>query len=445
MLPALARALEKVNIFLLSFIVATILGAQSFAQFSIMFAYALICFSLIELGGQQLYTFLNKNELTITPFSFNLLKSCVFVFVFIGALLTDYPLLTGILTLSYYFESLSNSYRFALFHEKMHQVEAKNYLAERLITFVFIGILYFDSIFFGKIEFSLLFIYVYLCVIKLIFLLINKKALSKNYPFSKEKISKEFCIYFMKHGKYFIISAFVAALFMQVDIFLFNWLNAPNDEIALISAMLRLITATYFIATVFQQFILPRFNLIIQDTVLFELYERYMKYFAFFITLTLILLSELFITLFFGNLSMSSLLSDSKAIVILILVYSRFCREPVSLYLGQKGQNKLKIKIFSLILPLKILAVAIAYKMFGFSLAILVLVIADITVYLSFRALTMFKLIEFSYILGLFILTCSSYLVVHLALPVQLALALVTIILSFYYFTKVTKPGVLFK
>jgi hypothetical protein len=440
MLAAISRALDKVNIFFLSLMIATLLGTQSFASFSIAMSYALISFAIIELGGQQLYTYYNGNIERVSPSFLNQLKTLLFILLLPSLIFIDAWPLVILISLGYLFESLSNSYRFQLFQFDYHSREAKIYLAERLIVFLAILSTYSLNYLSVTVNLELMTIFSFICCIKIIFFAINSFFARRLDDVVTPRSFNRY-VNFVLHGKYFIFSAFIAALFMQVDILLFSWLNASEQEIALISAMVRLVTATFFIATVFQQFILPKFQYLISDDKNFLKYEKNIGYFAFYITFSFIALSELYLLIFFGDNSMDKILGTVNAELLLLLIFSRFSRDPISTYLGQTGKNKSKLKIMAMLLPLKIMAIYIGYVFYGFYVAIWVIVLFDSCVYFLFRYVTNFKSIDINYWLGGAGLICFSFVVEYVAFPMRMALTVVSLLIAYIYFLKVVKLG----
>lgn len=443
MLSALSRVLEKLNIFFLSIMIATTLGAESFAHFAIAMSYALICFSIVEVGGQQLYTFFNANFQRISPSVLNQLKVTLFVLLLPCLFFIDSWQLVSLIALGYLFESLNNSYRFKLFEFGHHSVEARIYLAERLITFLFILTIYALNYFSIGVVIDLIMIFTFIVFVKVLFFIVNSFLANKvDDVITPSGLSK--FINYIEEGKYFIFSAFVAALFMQIDILIFSWLDAGEQEIALISALLRLVTATFFIATVFQQFILPKFQLLLANKKYFFKYERDVSYFAFFLTLSLIALCDVYLSLFFGD-NIPKDIEGSNVSLLLLLVFTRFARDPVALYLGQSGKNKVKVKVLTLLLPIKVLAIYFGYLYYGFVAAICIIVIFDSLIYLLFRYVTPFKVFVPQYCLGAVILIAFICIIELLPFPVRIAFALGGLLCAFLFFSKVTKLGVSFK
>ncbi|WP_281556618.1 hypothetical protein [Thalassomonas sp. RHCl1] len=445
MLSAIARAFEKINIFLLSLVIATLFGTQSFATFAVAMSYALIIFSIVELGGQQLYTYFNREVSELTPKSLNGAKSVLFMLLLPLVFLCEAWLLTGLLAIAYFIESLSNSVRYQLFQGHFHKKEALLYLSERLIWLLVISTLYGANYFSLAFDLSLTELFVFFCVLKWGYFILYcrlSKGMAVNHRFN---FNRQLYVNLLKHGKYFIISAFVASVFMQVDILVFNWLGANEQEIALISAFVRLVTATFFISTVLQQYILPKFDRLQRDAVLFSRYQTYISYFAFFLTCSLMALSDLYLLIFFGGKNIADGLPPYSGSFILLLVFSRFCRDPISLYLGQNNKNKTKVKILAGTLPLKVLTVGLCYQFFDIAAGIIAIVIFDALVYWFFRYYTAFRNWDKNYLAGVFLLFCFSFVVVYLPLFSRIAIAVIGLTLAYLFFSKVTKPGVLFK
>ncbi|WDE03933.1 hypothetical protein SG34_021560 [Thalassomonas viridans] len=445
MLSAIARAFEKVNVFLLSLVIATLWGTHSFAAFAVAMSYALIIFSVVEVGGQQLYTYFNREVGELTPKSLNGVKCILFVLQLPLVFLGEAWLLTGLLALAYFIESLSNSFRYQLFQEHHHKKEALFYLSERLIWFFAISMLYAADYFSLAFTLSLTELFIFLCTLKLVYFILYgrlSKSMPVNHSFScNRKLYQDL----LKHGKYFIVSAFVASLFMQVDILVFDWLGASEQEIAIISAFVRLVTATFFISTVLQQFVLPKFDQLQRDAGLFSRYEVYTGRFAFFLTVSLMALSDIYLLAFFGGRMEADGFPFYGCALILLLVFSRFCRDPVSFYLGQNNKNKTKVKILVALLPLKALAVCLSYQVFGVVAGIISIVVFDALVYWLFRYYTAFNNWDKNYLAGVFLLFCFSFVVVYLPLFSRIAIAAIGVTLAYLYFSKMTKPGVLFK
>jgi hypothetical protein len=443
MLSALSRVLEKLNIFFLSLMIATTLGAESFAHFAIAMSYALICFSIIEVGGQQLYTFFNANFERISPSLLNHLKVFLFTLLLPCLFFIDSWKLVSLIALGYLFESLNNSYRFKLFESGHHSQEARVFLGERLITLTAISIIYVLNYFAFAVVIDLFVMFIFVLFVKITFFIVNR-FLSKRVDNTETNGELSKYISYIVEGKYFIFSAFIAALFMQVDILIFNWLDAGDQEVALISALLRLVTATFFIATVFQQFILPKFQMLITSQIAFFKYERNVSYFAFFLTFSLIALCDVYLSIFFGG----NIQKDWEGLnvsLLLLLVFTRFSRDPVSLYLGQTGKNKFKVKVIATLLPIKLLAIYFGYLYYGFMAAICVIVIFDSLIYLLFRYATQFEIFVPSYWLGSSLLIIFVYLIDLLSFSAKIAIASIGLVGAFIFFSKVTKLGVSFK
>jgi O-antigen/teichoic acid export membrane protein len=443
MLPALSRALDKFNIFFLSLMIATTLGAESFANFAIAMSYALICFSIIEVGGQQLYNYFNANIKKISPDKLNQLKVFVFVLLLPCLFFIDSWQLVCVMALGYLFESLNNSFRFKLFDFGYYSKEASVFLSERLIIFLAIAAIFLLNYFSVGFVTDLISMFTFILLVKMSFFMVNR-LLSNKIDVLADNYGLDEYINYLMVGKYFIFSAFIASLFMQIDILVLNWLDADGQEIALISALLRLVTATFFIATVFQQFILPKFQILLANKEYYLKYERYVSYFAFFLTAFLIFLCDVYLSIFFGvNMS-----NDSKILnvsLLLLLVFTRFTRDPVSLYLGQSGKNKAKVKIIAILLPIKVLALYFGYLYYGFFTAISVVVLFDSLIYLLFRYVIQFKIFVFSYWVGIILLMTFIYIIELLPLPARISVALFCFLSAFILFSKITKLGVSFK
>ncbi len=443
MLSALSRVLEKLNIFFLSIMIATTLGAESFAHFAIAMSYALICFSIVEVGGQQLYTFFNANFERISPDKLNLLKVFLFALLLPSLFFIDSWQLVSLIALGYLFESLNNSYRFKMFEFGHHSIEARVYLGERLITLSAILTVYVLNYFSVGVVIDLIPMFTFVFLVKVSFFIVNRFLSNKIADSATTSVLSKYLNYVIE-GKYFIFSAFVAALFMQIDILIFSWLDAGDEDVALISALLRLVTATFFIATVFQQFILPKFQMLLADNKYFFQYERYVSYFAFFLTFALIALCDVYLSIFFG-VNMQKDLEGFNVSLLLLLVFTRFTRDPVSLYLGQTGKNKVKVKVITMLLPIKVLAIYFGYTHYGFYAAICVIVVFDSLIYLLFRYVTQFKVFVPSYWLGAALLITFIYIIEYLPLSVRIAIALICLLSALIIFPKVTKLGVSFK
>lgn len=440
MLAAISRALDKVNIFFLSLMIATLFGTQSFASFSIAMSYALISFAIVELGGQQLYTYYNGNIERVSPSFLNQLKTLIFISLLPSLIFIDDWSLVILISLGYLFESLSNSCRFQLFQFDNHSHEAKIYLSERLILFLAIASIYGLNYLSVTVNLDLISIFVFVLCLKIIFFAINSYFAQRPDDIVTP-VSFNRYVNFVLHGKHFIFSAFIAALFMQVDILLFSWLNASEQEIALISALVRLVTATFFIATVFQQFILPKFQYLLADDKSFLRYEKNISYFAFYLTFSFIALSELYLLIFFGDNSMDQILGTVNANLLLLLIFSRFSRDPISTYLGQTGKNKSKLKIMAMLLPLKVIAICLGYTFYGFYAAIWIIVLFDSCVYFLFRYVTNFRTLDLNYWLGGTGLICFSFAVEYVTFPLRMAITVVSLVITYIYFLKVVKMG----
>jgi O-antigen/teichoic acid export membrane protein len=394
-------------------------------------------------GGQQLYTFFNSNVQRISPSVLNQLKVTLFALLLPCLFFIDSWQLVSLIALGYLFESLNNSYRFKLFEFGRHSVEARIYLAERLITFLFILTIYALNYFSTGVVIDLMMIFTFVFFVKALFFIVNRISSNKiDDVINPIGLSK--FINYIEKGKYFIFSAFVAALFMQIDILIFSWLDAGDQEVALISALLRLVTATFFIATVFQQFILPKFQLLLANKKYFFKYECYVSYFAFSLTFSLIALCDVYLSLFFGD-NMPKGIEGLNVSLLLLLVFTRFSRDPVSLYLGQTGKNKVKVKVLTLLLPLKVLTLYFGYLHYGFIAAICVIVIFDSLIYLLFRYVTQFNVFVPRYCLGAVILIAFICVIELLPFPVRIAIALGGLLCAFFFFSKVIKLGVSFK
>lgn len=443
MLSALSRVLEKLNIFFLSLIIATTLGAESFAHFAIAMSYALISFSVVEVGGQQLYTFFNSNFDKISPNLLNHLKFFLFILLLPCLFFIDLWQLVSLIALGYLFESLNNSYRFKFFEFGHHATEARVYLGERLITLFVILILYFLNYFSVDVVIELIPMFTFIFFVKVLFYIVNRFLSNKIDDTSTTSDLSKYIDYVVK-GKYFIFSAFVAALFIQIDILIFDWLDADEQEIALMSALLRLVTATFFIATVFQQFILPKFQVLIENSQFFFKYESYVSYFAFFLTFALIAICDAYLSIFFG-VNMQKDIEGLNITLLLLLVFTRFSRDPISLYLGQIGKNKVKVKVISMLLPIKVFTIYFGYLYYGFFAAIAIIVIFDSLIYLLFRYVTQFKVFDSRYWVGVVLLITFIYIIELLPFSTKIAIASVGFLSAFFFFSKVIKFGVSFK
>jgi hypothetical protein len=140
--------------------------------------------------------------------------------------------------------------------------------------------------------------------------------------------------------------------------------------------------------------------------------------------------------------------NDSKILnvsLLLLLVFTRFTRDPVSLYLGQSGKNKAKVKIIAILLPIKVLALYFGYLYYGFFTAISVVVLFDSLIYLLFRYVIQFKIFVFSYWVGIILLMTFIYIIELLPLPARITVALFCFLSAFILFSKITKLGVSFK
>lgn len=443
MLSALSRALDKFNIFFLSLMIATTLGAESFANFAIAMSYALICFSIIEAGGQQLYNYFNANFKKISPDKLNKLKAFLFVLLLPFLFFINSWQLVCVMALGYLFESFNNSFRFKLFEFGHHSKEAGVFLGERLIIFLAIVVIFILNYFSVDVVIDLISMFTFILLVKMSFFMVNRLLSNKIDVLADNYALDEYINYLMV-GKYFIFSAFIASLFMQIDILVLNWLDADEQEIALISALLRLVTATFFIATVFQQFILPKFQILLANKEYYLKYERYVSCFAFFLTAFLMFLCDVYLSIFFG-VNMSNDLQILNVSLLLLLVFTRFTRDPVSLYLGQSGKNKAKVKIIAILLPIKVLALYFGYLYYGFFTAISVVVLFDSLIYLLFRYVSRFKIFVFSYWVGIILLITFIYIIELLPLPARITVALFCFLSAFILFSKITKLGVSFK
>ena len=254
MLSAISRVFEKINIFFLSLLIATVLGTEVFAEFAVAMSYALIMYSIVEVGGQQLFTYFNRDVGPITPRTLNALKFFIFIVLLPLTFISTLWTLTCLISLAYLVESFNNSMRFQLFHKGLYKKEALIYLAERIVFFITIMILYANWMFGFHLDYGVNDIFIFFGTLKLISFITYYISTSNQTNEISTNIDFQLFVTFIVKGKYFIVSAFVASLFMQVDILIFSWLGGSDKEIALISAFIRLVTATFFVSTVFQQF-----------------------------------------------------------------------------------------------------------------------------------------------------------------------------------------------
>lgn len=444
MLSAISRVFEKINIFFLSLLIATVLGTEVFAEFAVAMSYALIMYSIVEVGGQQLFTYFNRDVGPITPRTLNALKFFIFIVLLPLTFISTLWTLTCLISLAYLVESFNNSMRFQLFHKGLYKKEALIYLAERIVFFITIMILYANWMFGFHLDYGVNDIFIFFGTLKLISFITYYISTSNQTNEISTNIDFQLFVTFIVKGKYFIVSAFVASLFMQVDILIFSWLGGSDKEIALISAFIRLVTATFFVSTVFQQFILPKFKLLISNHDYFNLYEKNVRLFAFFLTLALMSLSNVYLLVFFGDNIVSEDPISQLCVIILVMVFSRFCRDPISLYLGQSDKNKVKVKVLSYLLPIKVVFVCLIYKVGGIPAAISLIVLFDALVYFFFRYATSFITIDKSYCVGVFLLTSFVFVVEYIPFEVRMSLATLSLIIALTFFNKVTKPEVLF-
>ena len=444
MLSAISRVFEKVNLFILSLLIATVFGTQVFADFAVSMSYALIIYSIVEVGGQQLFTYFNRDVSEISSNNLNILKTLLFIVSFPIIFISPLWQLTCLLSFAYLFESLNNSMRFQMFNEGKYKKEALIYLVERVVLFIAIITLYTGWMFSFNLGYVIEDIFLFFVLLKSISFALYYYFTRNRTDGRNTKIDFELFIHFLVKGKYFIISAFVASLFMQVDILIFSWLGGSDNEIALVSAFIRLVTATFFVSTVFQQFILPKFHLLISNYDCFFVYEKHVRFFAFFLTLALIFLSEVYLFIFFGDKEIGEQFYSQSSVIILLMVFSRFCRDPISLYLGQSEKNKVKVKILSYLLPIKVISVCLIYKLGGVTAAISAIVFFDALVYLLFRYVTNFITLDKGYTVGVFLLISSIFVVEYIPLEIRAGLAALSLIIALTFFIKVTKPEALF-
>jgi hypothetical protein len=142
---------------------------------------------------------------------------------------------------------------------------------------------------------------------------------------------------------------------------------------------------------------------------------------------------------------MSNDLQTLNVSLLLLLVFTRFTRDPVSLYLGQIGKNKAKVKVISILLPIKGLALYFGYLYYGFFIAICVIVVFDSLIYLLFRYVVQFKVFVPSYWVGIALLITLIDLIDVLPFSTRMTIALFCFLSAFILFSKITKLGVSFK
>ena len=391
-----AKVFEKGIMFLFFILLAREFGKNVVGEFSYYYSVVVILFVLLDLGGEfyQVREFSRKENLK----NFNtifILKTFIFIPIFIGTyyLLDNIYLL--ILFSSYYLSSIISIFRSSLYNHGEYILESKYTVIEKSIFLIII----ISNVMSIK---SLLLMYFAFLVSKLIYILILLKKFYKfKYIISVKKLfNMNFAKLYLYGSWSYILHSLLVVIFVQIDIIMLKQMGVSYEEIGLYSVALKI----YAIAIIFADVLFKQYYPIVakyvhnnDETLLKSLILKVQStnlFFSIYFALIIILFSDEIIAIAFGNEFQES--SNMLSILAIIVIF-RFSMYTYTAILSSSNLNYIKLYTSIVCVLSNIVLNYILIPIYGLYGAIIATIITEILLVILYKV-SSFKIIFTNYI-----------------------------------------------
>jgi len=391
-----AKMFEKGIMFLFFILLANSFGKTVLGEFSYYFSIVTILFVLFDLGGDfyQIKEFSRSENLQKFNTIF-VLKTFIFIFIFIGTYFINSNVYMLLFLISYYLASILSIFRSSLYNNGQYILEAKYTILEK---FIFLIIIVLNVV---TIE-NLLVIYLSFLVSKSVYLFILVHKFYKlHYILSMKKLfNLTFAKQYIFGSWSYILHALLVVIFVQIDIIMLKHMGVSYEDIGLYSVALKV----YAIAIIFADVLFKQYYPIVAKyiqnddaTMLKPLILKIQNtnlFFSIYFTLLIILFSKEIIYFGFGE----EFNESSKMLIMLsIVVIFRFSMYTYTSILSASNLNYIKLYTSIVCVTTNIVLNYVLIPIYGVYGAIVATIITEILLVVLYKV-SSFKIIFTNYL-----------------------------------------------
>ena len=247
----LAKVFEKGIMFLFFILLAQYFGKTAVGEFSYYYSIVLLLFVLLDIGGEfyQIKEF-SKNENLRKFTTIFVLKSLIFLILFIFSFVLFYNIYFLILLASYYVMSIISIFKSSMYIHGQYILDSKFIIYEKIffILLVLLNVTQMKQI---------ILIYFAFLLSKLFYLLLlfNKFYKVKHIFHFIKLFDQEYALKYITDSWSYILHSFLVVVFVQIDIIMLKMMNISFADIGLYSVALKV----YAIAIIFADILFKQY------------------------------------------------------------------------------------------------------------------------------------------------------------------------------------------